>query len=38
MENDKKAMALKDQLFANIDLRTRRVVEWQDKQRDIWLE
>jgi hypothetical protein len=38
MENDKKAMALKDQLFANIDLRTRRVVEWQDKQRDIWFE
>jgi hypothetical protein len=26
MEKDKKAMALKDQLFANIDLKTRRVV------------
>jgi hypothetical protein len=38
MEEDKKAMALKDQLFANIDLRTRRVVKWQDKQRDIWFE
>jgi hypothetical protein len=38
MEKDKKAMALKDQLFANIDLKIRRVVEWQDKQRSIWLE
>ena len=38
MEKDKKAMALKDQLFVNIDLKTRRVVEWQDKQRDSWLE
>ena len=38
MEKDKKAMVLKDQLFANIDLKTRRVVEWQDRQRDLWLE
>jgi hypothetical protein len=38
MEKDKKATALKDQLFTNIDLKTRRVVEWQDKQRDSWLE
>jgi len=38
MEKDKKAMALKEQLFVNIDLKTRRVVEWQDKQRDSWLE
>jgi hypothetical protein len=38
MEKDKKAMALKDKIFANIDLKTRRVVEWQDKQRDSWLE
>ena len=38
MEEDKKAMALKDQLFVNIDLKTRRVVEWQDRQRDSWLE
>ena len=38
MEKDKKAIALKDQLFVNIDLKTRRVVEWQDKQRDYWLE
>ena len=37
MEKDKKAMALKDELFANIDLKTRRVVEWQDRQKDIWL-
>lgn len=38
MEKDKKAMSLKDQLFASIDLKSRRVVEWQDKQRDTWLE
>jgi len=38
MEKDKKAMALKDQLIASIDLKTRRVVEWQDKQRECWLE
>jgi hypothetical protein len=38
MEKDKKAAALKDQLFTDIDLKTRRVVEWQDKQRDSWLE
>jgi hypothetical protein len=38
MEKDKKAMALKDQLFVNIDLKSRRVVEWQDMQRDSWLE
>jgi hypothetical protein len=38
MEKDKKAMVLKDQLFSCIDLKTRKVVEWQDKQRDGWLE
>jgi len=38
MEQDKEAMTLKDQLFANIDLKTRRVVEWQDKLRNSWLE
>ena len=38
MEQDKEAMALKDQLFANIDLKTRRVIEWQDKLRSSWLE
>jgi hypothetical protein len=38
MEEDKKAMSLKDQLFAGIDLKTRKVVEWQDKQRDTWFE
>ena len=38
MEQDKEAMALKDQLFTNIDLKTRRVVEWQDKLRSSWLE
>jgi hypothetical protein len=38
MERDQEAMALKEQLFANIELKTRRVVEWQDKARDAWLE
>jgi hypothetical protein len=38
MEQDKEAMALKDQLFTNIDLKTRRVVEWQDKLRSSWGE
>ena len=38
MEQDKEAMALKDQLLTNIDLKTRRVVEWQDKLRGNWLE
>jgi hypothetical protein len=38
MEKDKEAMALKEELFTNIDLRTRRVVEWQDKLRSNWLE
>ena len=38
MEKDQEAMSLKEKLFANIELRTRRVVEWQDKARDAWLE
>lgn len=38
MEQDKEVMALKEQLFTNIDLKTRRVVEWQDKLRGSWLE
>jgi hypothetical protein len=38
MERDKEAMALKERLFKNIDLETRRVVEWQDKLRTSWLE
>jgi hypothetical protein len=38
MTVDKEAMALKEQLFTNIDLKTRRVVEWQDELRDAWLE
>jgi hypothetical protein len=38
MAVDKEAMALKEQLFTNIDLKTRRVVEWQDEFRDGWLE
>jgi hypothetical protein len=38
MTVDKEAMALKEQLFTNIDLKTRRVVEQQDELRDAWLE
>ena len=38
MERDPEAMALKEQLFANIELKTRRVVELQDKARNAWLE
>ena len=38
MEKGKKAITLKDQLFASIDLKTRRVLEWQGRQRDSWLE
>jgi uncharacterized protein YuzE len=38
MEKDKTALRLKDQLFVNIDLKTRKVVEWQDEHRDHWLE
>jgi hypothetical protein len=37
MAVDREAMALKEQLFTNIDLKTRRVVEWQDALRDAWL-
>lgn len=38
MAKDKEAQALKEQLFANIDLKTRRIVEWQDELRGHWLE
>ena len=30
----KEAMTLKEQRFTNIDLKTRKVVEWQDELRD----
>jgi hypothetical protein len=36
MEKDQAAMTLKEQLFTNIDLKTRRVAEWQDKLRTTW--
>jgi hypothetical protein len=38
MAEDKEALALKEQLFANIDLATRRVVEWHDELRSSWVE
>jgi hypothetical protein len=38
MAVDKEAMTLKEQLFTNIDLKTRKVVEWQDEFREAWLE
>jgi len=38
MDKDEEAMVLKDKLFENIDLSTRKIVEWQDKLRGSWLE
>lgn len=38
MDKSEEAMALKDKLFENIDLSTRKVAEWQDKLRGAWLE
>lgn len=38
MSLDREAMALKEQLFTNIDLKTRKVVEWQDELKDAWLD
>jgi hypothetical protein len=38
MEKDKTALGLKNKLFFNIDLKTRRVVERQDDHRNHWLE
>ena len=38
IEENEKAFALKEQWLTNIDVKTLRIVEWQDRQRDAWLE
>jgi hypothetical protein len=38
IEENEKAFALKEQWLANIDVKTLRIVEWQDRQREAWLE
>jgi hypothetical protein len=38
IEENEKAFALKEQWFTNIDAKTLRIIEWQDRQRDAWLE
>ena len=38
IEENEKAFALKEQWLASIDVKTLRIVEWQDRQRDAWLE
>ena len=38
IEENEEAFALKEQWLADIDVKTLRIVEWQDRQRDAWLE
>ena len=38
LEEDKKAYALKEKWLSNIDVNSLRIIEWQDRQRDAWLE
>lgn len=38
LENDERAYALKEQWLSNIDVNTLKITEWQDRQRDAWLE
>jgi len=38
IEENEKAFALKEQWLTNVDVKTLRIVEWQDRQRDAWLE
>lgn len=38
IEENEKASALKEQWLDCIDVKTLRIVEWQDRQRDAWLE
>ncbi len=38
IEENEEAFALKEQWLAIIDVKTLRIVEWQDRQRDAWLE
>jgi len=36
MREDKELAGINSELWANVHKRTRRVLEWQDKQRDSW--
>jgi hypothetical protein len=38
IEENEKAFALKEKWLTNIDVKTLRIIEWQDRQRDAWLE
>jgi hypothetical protein len=38
IEENENAFALKEQWLASIDVKTLRIVEWQDRQRNAWLE
>jgi len=38
LEENDKAYALKEQWLTNIDVKTLRIIEWQDRQREAWLE
>jgi hypothetical protein len=36
MQEDETAKRLKNQLFANINLKSRKTERWKDKQKDLW--
>ncbi len=38
IEENEKAFALKEQWLDCIDVKTLRIVEWQERQREVWLE
>ncbi len=38
IEENEKAFALKEQWLTNLDVKTLRITEWQDRQRDTWME
>ena len=38
IEENGEAFALKEQWFDCIDVKTLRIVEWQERQREVWLE
>jgi len=38
IEENEKAFALKEQWLDRIDVKTLRIIEWQERQREAWLE
>ena len=38
IEENEKAFALKEQWLDCIDVKTLRIIEWQERQREVWLE